>query len=302
VSRPTKPTSRQRDSRRARVSPPSARPATLKIAVYGKGGIGKSTFTACLAAGAALAGRKVLHVGCDPKHDSTLPFLEGREIPTLADILFLQNDRVDTLESFLVQGRLGIDCVESGGPEPGLGCAGRGIARMFEIFEAFDIFSRGYDLALFDVLGDVVCSGFSGPMRRGWADRIVVVTSEEFMSLYAANNICRAIQRLERNGVRLAGFVINRRDNDVSLEPLEEFAGKLGGRILGVIPRDPRVRRAEVAGVTVLEDAPDAPASSALREILGRLLALTPDDLTLPRPMTDREFRRFVSASPGRGA
>ena len=266
----------------------------LKMVIYGKGGIGKSTVAACLSASWALHGKKVLHVGCDPKHDSTLVLLDGRKITTIAELLLAGMDRVESINEFMVTGRLGIDCVEAGGPDPGIGCAGRGIARMFDIFEDVDLFARSYDAALFDVLGDVVCGGFAGPLRQGYGDTVIIVVSEEFMSLYAANNVCRVVTRYQKNGAKLAGIVMNRRDNQVDPAPVQAFAERIGARILGILPRDPAIRSAEMAGKTVVEMFPESEPAAVMHRLASDLENMPRDAMSVPRPMSDEDFRDFV--------
>lgn len=265
-----------------------------KLAIYGKGGIGKSTIAANISMNYARDGKRVLHVGCDPKHDSTLTLSDQRRPTTIAECLLTNRDYVAEADEFVVRGKLGIDLVESGGPEPGIGCAGRGIARMFDIFEDLDIFSRDYRLAIFDVLGDVVCGGFAAPMRQGYADTIIIVLSEEIMSIYAANNISRAIRRFKRNGVRLAGLIVNRRDNAVPLTEVEAFAESIGTSILQVIPRDPIIREAELKRMTVSEYAPESGIAALFSELSRRLESLEPGELIVPEPMDDETLEAFI--------
>lgn len=267
-----------------------------RLAVYGKGGIGKSTIAANISMQAAMAGEKVLHVGCDPKHDSTLALIDGRRPVTIAELLIANRDLVSSVDSFLVPGRMGIDLVESGGPEPGIGCAGRGIARMFDIFEDLDIFHGGYTLAIFDVLGDVVCGGFAAPMRQGYADQVLIVISEEIMSLYAANNIARAVRRFKRNGVRLAGLILNRRDNDSSIAMAQAFAKTIRTPILHTIARDPLIGEAEQKKMTVSEYAPESESSAAFRQLSASLLEPDRDRQIVPEPLEDEAFSDFVSS------
>jgi len=267
-----------------------------KIAVYGKGGIGKSTVSANISAGNALAGKRVLHVGCDPKRDSTLSLIVDKRPKTVAELLLLNRDRIFSVESFLVHGKMGIDLVEAGGPEPGIGCAGRGIARMFDTFEEFGLLSDDkYDLALFDVLGDVVCGGFAAPLRRKYADLVVIVISEEIMSLYAANNICRAIVRFQKNGLRLAGMIVNRRDNSVFLQQVEDFASAINAKILATIPRDPLIRKAEMSGQTLMEFAPDSDTAKLFADLSNKLFEMENNTGTVPTPMDDDGFQEFIS-------
>jgi nitrogenase iron protein NifH len=216
-----------------------------QIAIYGKGGIGKSTVAANLSMAFRQRGLQVMQVGCDPKRDSTRTLTGGRLIPTVLetyrDELRLGRDAyaID-LEQIVFPGQEGILCVESGGPEPGIGCAGRGVLTAMQILRdlrAFEVY--GLDVVLYDVLGDVVCGGFAQPIRHGYAEEIYLVCSGEFMSLYAANNIARAIKRLGRaDGAGLAGLICNSRgDEELERTVLTSFAHRLGTRLVHLIPR-----------------------------------------------------------------
>lgn len=266
-----------------------------KIAFYGKGGIGKSTVSTNVSAVLARRGQKVLHVGCDPKHDSTMPFLDPGKVRTVIDTIFEVRTGTLTAEHIVLPGRLGIDCVESGGPEPGVGCGGRGVSRMFELLEELSILDEArYDAAVFDVLGDVVCGGFAAPMRRGFARKVVIVSSEEIMSYYAANNICKAVRHYHDNGVALMGIVFNLRDNKTDRSELEDFSRRLSTTVLAVLPRERRVRQAEVAGCTLVEHAPRTAMARTLGQLTDTLLETEPDACPMPTPMDDVAFRDFV--------
>ena len=181
-----------------------------QIALYGKGGIGKSTTSANLSAALSESGLDILQIGCDPKRDSTRMLMQGRFIPTVMDHVRTKGDADVRLEDIMFTGYRGVRCVEAGGPEPGVGCAGRGIIATFQILERLGALKG--DIIVYDVLGDVVCGGFAMPMREGYAQEVYLVTSGELMSLYAANNICKAIQRLSlraKNRCRLAGVICN---------------------------------------------------------------------------------------------
>jgi nitrogenase iron protein NifH len=185
-----------------------------KIAVYGKGGVGKSTIASNLSVAFAQLGERVLQVGCDPKHDSCSKLIGNYKAPTILDVVSGRNDNDVVIDDFMTTGYAGVFCVESGGPRAGEGCAGRGIARAFELLTAKGMLGSDFvDHVIFDVLGDVVCGGFAYPLRMGFSESVVVVISDDPMSIYAANNICHAISRNADNGVRLAGFVINRSCN-----------------------------------------------------------------------------------------
>lgn len=266
------------------------------IVVFGKGGIGKSTISANLSTVYARQGLKVLHVGCDPKHDSTLGLTDSGMIETFMEKyqrLFAVRDRPEvTPADLMVRGRLGIDCVEAGGPEPGVGCAGRGISLMLEALQDLDVLrSGGYDARVFDVLGDVVCGGFAAPLRKGFAEKIVIVVSEELMALYAANNIAKSVKTYSSNGVYLAGLVANLKDGQVDRARIERFASILGTRVLEFVPRDPAVREAEFArDRTVVERSPDSPFAKALESLAEKVKALRREDCPVPTPMDDRRF------------
>ncbi len=197
--------------------------ARERIVFYGKGGIGKSTTSTNVSASLARMNKKVLHVGCDPKHDSTVSLMDGVMIETVAEKR-ISGDKVRP-DHILETSRTGVDCVEAGGPHAGAGCAGRGISRMFELFKKAGLLDDDrYDVAIFDVLGDVVCGGFAAPLRREMGKKVIIVTSEEVMSLYAANNIAKAVVNHASNGIVCAGVVINVRDNTEDLSPVYRFA------------------------------------------------------------------------------
>lgn len=163
-----------------------------KIAIYGKGGIGKSTVTGNLAVAFAQTGYRVLQIGCDPKADSTMNIVGEQGIEPVMVVLRGGNIH-PALEDICKVGFAGVYCVEAGGPIPGMGCAGRGIITTFELLEELEAFEKiNPDIVLFDVLGDVVCGGFAAPIRENYADEVIIVTSGEKMSLYAAGNIVKA--------------------------------------------------------------------------------------------------------------
>lgn len=266
------------------------------IAFYGKGGIGKSTVVSNIALLLAKRGRKVLLVGCDPKHDTSYKVSDHYPIPTVMEQVVVRR-RDLAPQDYLFEGRHGLTCVEAGGPEPGMGCAGRGITKMFEIFESGGIFDRDYEFCLYDVLGDVVCGGFAVPMRYSRDIEVVVVVSGEFMALYAANNICRAVARLEKGGTRLAGFVGNLRGLPGEERRIARFAERLGGRVLAIIPQDPLVLDAERERRTLVEHAPDSPTARRYEDLTEALLGLDRHRLGVPRPMGDIGFDEFVRTS-----
>lgn len=260
-----------------------------RIVIFGKGGIGKSTISCCISASLAAAGKRVLHVGCDPKHDSTAALLRGRLIEPVIDRI--EKVKGVTAEDIVVRSPLGVDCVEAGGPAAGVGCGGRGITRMLEIFNEAELLDEAaYDVALYDVLGDVVCGGFAAPLRKSIGEKVLIVTSEELMALYAANNIARAIVHYANNGIALAGLVVNLKDPSADRKVVERFAERINTRILAWIPRDPLIREAEYNRTTVIEAFPAAPISIALRELAERVFAESVADRPLPTPMNEAEF------------
>ncbi len=230
-----------------------------KIAIYGKGGIGKSTTVSNLSAALAMSGKKVMQIGCDPKADSTRNLTGGKPISTVLDLL---RDKEDlTLEEIVYQGDLGVLCVESGGPVPGVGCAGRGIITAFEKLEelqAFEIYQP--DVVIYDVLGDVVCGGFAMPIRGGYAEEVYIISSGEMMSLYAATNIAHAVKMFgKRKYASLKGVIMNAKNIENELELVEKAVKEIETELIFHIPRNPLVQQAEALGKTVVSAFPDSP-------------------------------------------
>lgn len=263
-----------------------------RIAFYGKGGIGKSTIATGFSLYLAQSGRRVLHVGCDPKADSSMVLVRDDVYKTVIQKSF-EIDPEDLLATDLImKGIAGIDCIESGGPEAGIGCGGRAVSKSFEIFDELKIIDeKQYDVTTFDVLGDVVCGGFAAPMRNAARSKVAVVLSEEMMANFAANNIARACKRYADNGICLAGFVVNLRSNEADISPIQRFADAIGTKILQVIPRDPKVGEAELFRKSILEYAPDSPVAVAIRELAEKLLALDPKTCPIPEPLEGDSVR-----------
>ena len=246
----------------------------IRLAIYGKGGIGKSTVTTALSSAFAKKGYRVLQVGCDPKADSTLYLHGGERIETMLEVL-RQKREAAVLSDLVHEGYEGIWCAEAGGPTPGLGCAGRGIAAAFEALEQRDAFSiLKPDIVLYDVLGDVVCGGFAMPIREGYADKVYIVTSGENMSIYAAANIAMAVENFrERGYASLGGLILNRRNVPSEREKVETLAADLKSEIVADLPRDNHVSDAQDTGKGVMEVYPDCPYAEGVKALAERILA-----------------------------
>lgn len=246
----------------------------IKIAVYGKGGIGKSTTTSNLAA--ALSEQyKVMQIGCDPKSDSTKNLCGNRKISTVLDQIREKGEAVE-LEDLVYEGYNGVLCVEAGGPTPGIGCAGLGIIAAFQKLEelgAFEVYQP--DIVLYDVLGDVVCGGFAMPIRDGYADHIFIVTSGEMMALFAADNISRAVEQFKNRGyARVRGIILNERLVENEQELVERFAEENGQEVIQKIRRSRLVQQAEEQGKTVIEMFPDSEIAQDYRSLASKMLPI----------------------------
>ncbi len=257
-----------------------------KIAIYGKGGIGKSTTTQNTVAGLAEMGMKVMVVGCDPKADSTRLLLGGLLQDTVLDTLRNEGEDV-VLEDIRKFGYKGTVCVESGGPEPGVGCAGRGIITSINLLEQLGAYAETekLDYVFYDVLGDVVCGGFAMPIREGKAQEIYIVCSGEMMAMYAANNICKGIVKFaDAGGVRLGGIICNSRKVDNEKELIEAFAKKLGTQMIHFVPRDNFVQKAEINRKTVIDFDPTHVQADEYRALAKKI---EENKLfVIPKPMT----------------
>lgn len=263
-----------------------------KIAVYGKGGIGKSVTTSNVSAALADKGYKVCQIGCDPKNDSTRLLLGRICKETVLDKVRVLGDNVQ-ISDIVHQGYGGVTCIEAGGPEPGVGCAGRGIIVALGKLEELDAIGDE-DVIIYDVLGDVVCGGFAVPIRENYAQEIYIVTSGEMMALYAANNICKGISRFARRGsVRLGGLILNCRMVAREVELVQEFAKRINARIAAVIPRDGIVQQAEVRRKTVIEYAPESDQAQAYRKLADYMMAST--ETTIPTPISFDELEELVA-------
>jgi nitrogenase iron protein NifH len=265
-----------------------------KIAIYGKGGIGKSTTTQNTVAALAEMGKKIMVVGCDPKADSTRLLLGGLSQKTVLDTLRAEGEDLD-LEDVMKIGFQGTRCVESGGPEPGVGCAGRGIITSINLLEQLGAYSEsiGLDYAFYDVLGDVVCGGFAMPIRDGKAKEIYIVVSGEMMAMYAANNICKGIVKFaEAGGVRLGGLICNSRKVDNESDLIEALAERLGTKMIHFVPRDNVVQRAEINRKTVIAFDPSADQADEYRSLAKAIDGN--DTFVIPKPLTTDELEGIL--------
>ncbi|MCD7947684.1 MAG: nitrogenase iron protein [Oscillospiraceae bacterium] len=263
-----------------------------QVAIYGKGGIGKSTTTQNLTAGLAEMGKQVLVVGCDPKADSTRLLLGGLNQKTVLDTLRDERQGV-TLDQLVKPGYNGIRCVESGGPEPGVGCAGRGIITSIGMLENLGAYTEDLDYVFYDVLGDVVCGGFAMPIREGKAKEIYIVASGEMMALYAANNIAKGIERYaKKGGVRLGGIICNSRNVDHELDLLRAFAEALNTQLIHFVPRNNIVQQAEIRRKTVIDYAPQSSQADEYRTLAKSIEEN--EMFTIPTPITQDRLEEIL--------
>ena len=267
---------------------------TRKIAIYGKGGIGKSTTTQNTVAGLAEMGNRVMVVGCDPKADSTRLLLGGLQQKTVLDTLREEGEDVD-LDDILKEGFKGTRCTESGGPEPGVGCAGRGIITSINLLEQLGAYQedKKLDYVFYDVLGDVVCGGFAIPIRDGKSEEIYIVCSGEMMAMYAANNICKGIVKYADAGtVRLGGLICNSRKVDNEREMIEELAKRLGTQMIHFMPRENQVQRAEIHRKTVIDYSPEHAQADEYRALAKKIH--DNEMFVVPKPLTISELETLL--------
>lgn len=268
--------------------------AMRQCAIYGKGGIGKSTTTQNLVAALAESGNKVMIVGCDPKADSTRLILHAKAQNTIMEMAAEAGTVEDLeLEDVLKAGYAGIKCVESGGPEPGVGCAGRGVITAINFLEEEGAYEEDLDFVFYDVLGDVVCGGFAMPIRENKAQEIYIVCSGEMMAMYAANNICKGIVKYANSGsVRLAGLICNSRETDREDELIIALAEKLGTQMIHFVPRDNIVQRAEIRRMTVIEYDPTCKQADEYRSLANKILHNK--KMIIPTPITMDELEALL--------
>jgi nitrogenase iron protein NifH len=258
---------------------------TKKIAIYGKGGIGKSTTVANIATAYTEQDKNVMVIGCDPKADTTRTIC-GMRLPTILNTI--KKKKNPLVEDIIFKGYGGVLSVESGGPEPGVGCAGRGVIVAMKLLEKLNFLSEDLDVILYDVLGDVVCGGFAVPLREEYADEVFIVSSGEYMSLYAANNIAKGIKKLKGN---LSGIICNCKGIDNEIAIVEKFGKKIGTKVIGIIPRDEMVQISEIEAKTVIEKFPNSNQSDNYRKLAKSIFEN--DQYSIPNPMDDDEFEDF---------
>ena len=265
-----------------------------QIAIYGKGGIGKSTTTQNTVAGLVSLGKKVMVVGCDPKADSTRLMLHAKAQNTVMDLI-RERGTVEDLElsDVLKVGYGGVKCVESGGPEPGVGCAGRGVITAINFLESEGAYTPDLDYVFYDVLGDVVCGGFAMPIREGKAQEIYIVCSGEMMAMYAANNISKGILKYATSGkVRLGGLICNSRNTDCEADLIDALAKRLGTQMIHFVPRDNQVQRAELRRMTVIEYSPEHKQAQEYRELARKI---TENKMfVVPKPLQMEELEGLL--------
>ncbi|TWH64540.1 Mo-nitrogenase iron protein subunit NifH /V-nitrogenase iron protein subunit VnfH [Azomonas agilis] len=268
--------------------------ALRQCAIYGKGGIGKSTTTQNLVAALAEAGKKVLIVGCDPKADSTRLILHSKAQTTVMHLAAAAGSVEDLeLEDVLQIGFGGVKCVESGGPEPGVGCAGRGVITAINFLEEEGAYEDDLDFVFYDVLGDVVCGGFAMPIRENKAQEIYIVCSGEMMAMYAANNIAKGIVKYAHSGtVRLAGLICNSRKTDREDELIMALAAKIGTQMIHFVPRDNVVQHAEIRRMTVIEYDPKAKQADEYRALAQKVI--NNKMFVIPNPASMEELEELL--------
>jgi nitrogenase iron protein NifH len=265
-----------------------------QIAIYGKGGIGKSTTTSNISASLSKAGFKVMQFGCDPKSDSTNTLRGGKYIPTVLDAL-REKSNVKA-EEVVFEGFNGVYCVEAGGPAPGVGCAGRGIITAVQLLKQLRVFEElDLDYVLFDVLGDVVCGGFAVPIREGIAEHVFTVSSADFMAVYAANNLFRGIQKYSNSGGALLGGVIaNSINAPYSKDIIDDFVDRTRTQVIGYVPRSVTVTQSELQGKTVIEAAPNSEQAKIYQRLAERIA--NHKESAVPAPLESKELTDWAAS------
>jgi nitrogenase iron protein NifH len=264
-----------------------------QIAIYGKGGIGKSTTTSNISAALSVAGYRVMQIGCDPKSDSTVTLRGGEYIPTILDTL--REKKSARAEDLVFTGFNGVFCVEAGGPAPGVGCAGRGIITAVELLKQQKIFeSLDLDFVIYDVLGDVVCGGFAVPIREGIAEHVFTVTSSDFMAIYAANNLFTGIKKYSNSGGALLGGVIaNSVNEQYSKHIIDDFVDRTNTQVIEYVPRSITVTQSELQGKTAVEAFPDSEQARVYQNLAGRIANHT--ESRVPEPLDVHDLRKWAA-------
>ena len=258
-----------------------------RIVIYGKGGIGKSSTASNVAAACADKGHSVTIIGCDPKSDSSITLLNGRRIPTIMDLI---RQGVEICEENVVyEGYKGVKCVEVGGPEPGVGCAGRGIIVAVGTLQKLTSTIKDSDLVIYDVPGDIVCGGFAAPIRKKLVNEAYIISSGEYMPIYAANNIGKGLQKLN---MPLSGVICNSRNVTREKEIITEFASEIGSKLVAFIPKDDIVQECEREGFSVIERAPDSTIAGVYRELATAIMNC--EESAIPVPMDDDRLRELI--------
>lgn len=265
---------------------------TKHIAIYGKGGIGKSTTTSNTSAALAEAGYRVIQVGCDPKSDSTNTLRGGDFLPTVLDTI--RDQKKVNLEDISKVGFKEVLCVEAGGPVPGVGCAGRGINAAVSLLGELNVFEEyKADFVLYDVLGDVVCGGFAIPIRNGLTSEVYVVSSHDFMAIYAANNLFKCIAKYANSGgALLSGIIANNLVGDYAQELVDDFASKSGSSIVDYIPKNIQISQCELQGKTVIEAMPDSQQANIYRQVAKKIAQN--NQTYVPRPLDVMELKDWA--------
>lgn len=268
-------------------------PEQTTIIIYGKGGVGKSTIASHLSVCFQRLGKSVLLVGCDPKADTSLRLLSGDSAPTIVDMVANLSSR--RFDDNITRTASGVDVLETGGPVPGMGCGGRGVATLCQLLDDSQMELGRYDVIIFDVLGDLVCGGFISPLRFGSANSVYIVSSEEAASLFAANNIARVVCQPYHDSVSIGGILFNVRSHPAPQGLLEAFASRINVRILGILPRDPAILDAEDQGQTTITHAPESEATQRFfamaKAMMERCACQEPQKV---EPMSHADFWSFI--------